>query len=394
MITVDKARAVLLDAVQLTATTTMDLLRAHGHRLAAPVHAPHDHPLFDMSAVDGYAFAFDTDHTSWTVVAGIAAGEVLQQVLAPGECARIFTGAMVPAGADTVVMQEFVEREGACITHTDGKLVRGGNVRRKGEQLCTGDRLLEVGIRLGAAEIGLLASAGVHQVRVHHKPTVSLVRTGGEFTSTTEPEPGRIFSSNELMLGAALLDEGIHTEHRVFTPRDDKPELLRDLRSALDGSDLVITTGGVSVGDHDLVRACLEELDAEVLFHGVRQKPGKPMLAARRGTTLVLALPGNPRAVLVGWHLFVRPVIRAMQGAVDPWPRHEALPLAQGVRWKGGRTEFRAGCVEKGRVHLLADEGSHMLIGLTYADVLVELPAEGGTLQAGDEVMVHDLSRP
>jgi molybdopterin molybdotransferase len=287
-----------------------------------------------------------------------------------------------------------VEREGAQITHSDGKLSRGGNVRRKGEQLRTGDRLLEVGTRLSAAEIGLLASAGVQQVCAHQKPTVSLVRTGGEFTSTTDPEPGRIFSSNELMLAAALKDEGIVTEHRVFTPRDDKPELLRDLQLALDSSDLVITTGGVSVGDHDLVRACLEELGAEVLFHGVRQKPGKPMLAACRGNALVLALPGNPRAVLVGWHLYVRPVIQAMQGAVDSWPRHGTLPLAQGVRWKGGRTEFRAGRLEKGRVHLLADEGSHMLLGLTLADALVELPAEGGTLEAGDEVMVHDMQRP
>ena len=394
MITVEEARATLLDAVQLTATRTMDLLRAHGHRLAAPVVAPHDHPLFDMSAVDGYAFAFEAGRTSWTVVAEVAAGEVLPHVLGAGECARIFTGAMVPAGADTVVMQEFVERDGVRIIHSDGRLVRGGNVRRRGEQLRAGDRLLELGTRLGTAEIGLLASAGMTQVLVHQKPAVSLVRTGGEFTSTTEPEPGRIFSSNELMLGAALLDEAIQTEHRVHTPRDDRSELLRDLRAALDGSDLVITTGGVSVGDHDLVRACLEELGAEVLFHGVRQKPGKPMLAARCGNTLVLALPGNPRAVLVGWHLFVRPVIRAMQGAVDPWPRHEALPLAQGVRWKGGRTEFRAGRLEKGRVHLLADEGSHMLLGLTRADALVELPAEGGTLQAGDEVIVHDLSRP
>jgi molybdopterin molybdotransferase len=393
MITVEEARAILLDAVQLTATTTIDLVRAHGHRLAAPVRSPHDHPLFDMSAVDGYAFAFEAGRTRWTVVAEVAAGEVLPQVLEPGECARIFTGAMVPTGADTVVMQEFVEREGARITHSDGKLTRGGNVRRKGEQLRSGDRLVEVGIRLGAAEIGLLASAGVTEVLVHHKPAVSLVRTGGEFTSATDPEPGRIFSSNELMLGAALQDEGIATPHRVFTPRDDKAELWRDLRSALDGSDLVITTGGVSVGDHDLVRACLEELGAEVLFHGVRQKPGKPMLAARCGHTLVLALPGNPRAVLVGWHLFVRPVIRAMQGA-DHWPRREALPLEQGVRWKGGRTEFRAGRLEKGRVRLLADEGSHMLLGLTHADVLVELPSEGGTLRAGDEVMVHDLSRP
>jgi molybdopterin molybdotransferase len=159
----------------------------------------------------------------------------------------------------------------------------------------------------------------------------------------------------------------------------------------MEGGGLVISTGGVSVGEHDLVAGVLQELGAEVLFHGVRQKPGKPMLAARRDRSLVLALPGNPRAVLVAWHVHVRPLLAAMQGALDPWPISGTLPLAAPVRGKGGRGALRPGQVRNGGVHLLPDEGSHMLLGMCAAGVLVELPDAGGELAAGAAVKVHYL---
>ncbi len=386
--------ALLEGAVELTASREVQLTESSGLFLSRPVHAGHHHPLFDMTAVDGYAFAFAPERTAWTVVAELAAGEVYHGELGPGECARIFTGAMLPAGADTVVMQEFVQRDGDRIAHTDGRLRPGGNVRLKGEQVKVGDLLLEAGSLLGSSEIGLLASAGVSDVHVHLRPTLSIVRTGGEFTEGGAPEPGRIFSSNEVMLAAALRSEGIASNDRIFTPKDERDELLRDLSIAMESSDLVISTGGVSVGDHDLVRTCLEELGAEVVFHGVKQKPGKPMLFARKGHTRIFALPGNPRAVLVGWHLYVRPFIRAMQGAQQPWMRTERLPLSHDVSWKGVRTDLRAGVVRNGEVQLLADEGSHMLAGMVNAEVLVELPLGSNALRKGEAVRVHYLPRP
>ena len=393
MITVEEAMALLEGAVELTASHERQLMESSGLFLSHPVHAGHHHPLFDMTAVDGYAFAFAPERTAWTVVAELAAGDVYAGELEPGECARIFTGAMLPAGADTVVMQEFVRRDGDRITHTDGRLRPGGNVRLKGEQVKVGDLLLEAGSLLGPSEIGLLASAGVSDVHVHLRPTVSIVRTGGEFTEGGAPAPGRIFSSNEVMLAAALRGEGIATNDRTFTPKDVREELLRDLSIALDSSDVVISTGGVSVGDHDLVRTCLEELGAEIVFHGVKQKPGKPMLFARKGHARIFALPGNPRAVLVGWHLYVRPFLRAMQGAHHPWLPNERLPMAKDITWKGMRADFRAGVVRNGEVQLLADEGSHMLAGMVIAEVLVELPLGVNELRQGEAVQVHYLPR-
>ena len=394
MITVEEARSILLDAVSLTARSPRDLYEAAGFRTAREVHSEHDHPLFDMSAVDGYAFAFASATTEWSVVLELAAGEVSDRALLPGECARIFTGAMLPEGADTVVMQEFVQRNGDSITHNDAGLTHGGNVRIKGEQLLTGDLLLKAGVRLGAAEVGLLASAGIQALQVHERPRVGIVRTGSEFTTSPSPAPGTIFSSNDAMLAAALQQEGISSEGRVFTPADVREELIRDLQIAMDSSDVVITTGGVSVGDHDLVRACLEELGAEVLFHGVHQKPGKPMLFARLNNSVIFGLPGNPRAVLVAWYEYVMPFIRAMEGAADPWLRGEHLPLASSLTLKGTRAEFRTARIEQGRVHLLADQGSHMLSTMIAADALVYVPANVRTVQVGEPVEVHYLPAP
>lgn len=394
MISVEEARTILLDASRLTATDARDLFAAAGHRVARAVQAPHDHPLFDMSAVDGYAFAFASGPNAMKVVVELAAGDACGHVLLPGECARIFTGAMLPAGSDTVVMQEFVQRQGDTITHNDAGLREGGNVRKRGEQLRAGDPLLNVGVHLSAAEIGLLASSGIQAVQVHVRPSVSIVRTGGEFTTSEDPLPGKIFSSNDAMLAAALQQEGITSGVRILTPKDVREELIRDLRSAVDSSDLVITTGGVSVGDHDLVRACSEELGAEVLFHGVLQKPGKPMLLARLRNTVIFGLPGNPRAVLMAWHEYVLPFLRAMQGSRDPWLRSAHLPLATSITLKGTRAEFRTARIEEGRVHLLADQGSHMLSSMIAAHALAYFPSHVRTVEAGDPVEVHYLPAP
>ena len=391
MITVEEARHILAQVARPTSVVLRELAEASGHHLAQHVVAPHDHPLFDMSAVDGYAFAFEEGRSTWRQVASLAAGDVHGAVLGAGECARIFTGAMIPTGADTVVMQEFVERDGDHITHHDTKLRSGGNVRRKGEQLRVGDVLLKPGTVLGPAEIGLLASAGVGSVAVHRKPLVNVVRTGGEFATGAETVPGRIFSSNDVMLVSALMQEGMRTAAPVFTPKDEAGELRRSLAQAAQGCDVLITTGGVSVGDHDLVKSVLLELGAEVLFHGVHQKPGKPMLFARLGNTFVFGLPGNPRAVLVAWYLFVRPFLLAVQGATGPVLRSESLPLSAGITLKGARAEFRAASVRAGVVHLLADEGSHMLSSLIAANAIVYFPATVRRAEAGELTEVYYL---
>lgn len=380
MIDIREARRLVMEAVRKTAVTSVPLSNATGRWNAEEIPSPHDHPLFDMSAVDGYAFAWNEGRTDFVVAGEVAAGSVLPRALTAGECARIFTGAQIPEGADTVVMQEYVQRSGDRLAHNDKRLKRGGNVRKRGEQLCAGELLLGAGTLLDAPAIGLLASAGIENVNVHERPCVNVVRTGGEFRSGPSPEPGTIFSSNDSMLVSALAEIGIAPSDPVFTPIDEAAALRSSFETAIAGCDVLISTGGVSVGDHDLVRTTLESLGAEIIFHGVRQKPGKPMLFARLGHTLIFALPGNPRAVMVGWWAYVLPLLRAMQGSCAPLLREEILPLAEPIEVKGDRAEFRAATVRNGVVTLLLEEGSHMLRTLLAANALAVIePTDEGS---------------
>lgn len=389
MISVEEAKALLMSKVHALPSEPMTL--RSGAYVAKDIHAPHDHPLFDCSAVDGYAFAFDAEVTAWKVVGEVPAGKVFAGTLAHGECVRIFTGAMVPASADSVVMQEFVLREGERITHTDGKLKAGGNVRKRGEQVGAGDRILVAGSRLDASAIGLLASCGIGCVESPRLPRVAVIVTGDEFSADATPAPGRIFSSNDAMLRAALAEHGIQAE--LLHAADDAEALRRAMEKAIAATDLVITTGGASVGDHDLIKPVLEGLGSTIHFHGVAQKPGKPMLFASLGETPIIALPGNPRAVLILFWEYVVPFLRAMQRAREPGLRTEHLPITHAVTLKGDRAEFRAAQVKDGRVTLLADEGSHMLRSLADADALAYFPASMRTVNTNDPVEVHHLPR-
>jgi molybdopterin molybdotransferase len=389
MISVEEAKTALLANTPLQDAELISIPEAYQRYTAEAITAPFDHPLFDQSAVDGYAFAFNPALSTFEVVGEVAAGSVLDMALQPGQCARIFTGGMLPAGADTVVMQEFVKRDGKCIGHSDNKLRQGSNVRLLGEQVVQGQEVMTAGKRLCPQAIGLLLSVGVRDVKCHRLPRIAVVVTGNEFTDTAGPGPGRIFSSNGEMLQAALHKEGLSCT-LLHAPDDEM--ILRDtLRNVLEDHDMVITTGGVSVGDLDLVRPALEQLDIRIIFHGVAQKPGKPMLLGRRGDALVIGLPGNPRAVLILFWEFVLPAIRAMQGAGAPWLRIDRLPIAEGVLLKGDRAEFRAAQVNKGEVKLLADQGSHMLASLLTADALVYFPSSIRTVSQAEDVEVHYL---
>jgi len=389
MIHVHQARQRLMEAVRRLPAEQVPLLHALGRYTAMPVAAPYDHPLFACSAMDGYAFAFADGVHEWTVVAELAAGDAPGAPLAKGECARIFTGAMLPAGADTVVMQELVQRTGKVIGHSDAKLRRGSNVRARGDQLRAGDTALGKGALVDAGAIGLLASVGVQALSVGSLPRVGLLISGNEFAGEGEPAPGKIFGSNGVMLQAALREAGV--EASVKEVRDEHDALLAAWRELAAGNDLVLSTGGVSVGDHDLIPAVLRDLGAAIHFHGVLQKPGKPMLFGQLGHASLFGLPGNPRAVMVLFLEYVLPFLRAMQGAAEPWLRSDRLPISGAVKVKGVRAEFRAARVKHGQVELLADEGSHMLRSMVEADALAYIPAEVRQLEQGDLVEVHYL---
>lgn len=392
MIRVEEARQRMVEAAPAAQGITQPLHDADGRYLTADVIAPYDDPLFDRSAVDGYAFRFADIHQSLRINGAIPAGEVYAGGSLEGCCVRIFTGAPVPAEADTVVMQEFCTVQEDRITINDPKLQRGGNIRRQGEQVRVGEVLLQKGTRMSPAAIGLLASVGVREVEVGRSPAVAIVRTGNEFVEHGAPRPGLIFSSNDDLLVSGLRQAGL-MDISLHKANDSVGDIMEAVENALQEAEVVITTGGVSVGDHDLVPEVLQRLGARILFHGVAQKPGKPMLLAEVQGRYVFGLPGNPRAVFVLFHTYVLPFLRMLQGASEPWPRKDMLPIAQPLKVKGDRAEFRAARVHEGRVELLADEGSHMLRTLVVADALAYIPATVRELHAGDPVELLYLPR-
>ncbi|MBK9146431.1 MAG: molybdopterin molybdotransferase MoeA [Flavobacteriales bacterium] len=391
LITVEEARRIIMQHAPSTPAEFRALEHAVGGFAAADAFAADDYPRFDTSAVDG--FAVGEGHGPWKLVGRIMAGESLRIELRPDECVRIFTGAAVPAGAAAVAMQEHIRTDDGTVSMMTGELRPGANIRRRGESFIAGELLLAKGERIGSAQIGVLASGGVQEVMVAAEPQVGILRTGDEFIEGAQRDEGRMHSSNDRMLIAAVREAWLPTDDVAYSAADDREALNDALKQAAAENDLVIATGGVSVGDHDLMRPVLEELGATIHFHGVLQKPGKPMLFASLGRKQVFGLPGNPRAVLVCWHAYVLPFIRAMQGAREPWPRSERLPLAGTVKLKGGRAGFLAAQVRGGMVHLLPDEGSHMLTTMAMADAIAYFPADG---QAGSskDVEVLYLPRP
>ncbi|HMN06626.1 MAG TPA: molybdopterin molybdotransferase MoeA [Flavobacteriales bacterium] len=387
MISVEEAKLRVLGTGRIMDAEKLPLEQVAGRYLAKTVLAPFDHPLFHCSAMDGYAFAFAEDVEQWKVVGEVPAGGAFPRALEQGECVRIFTGGMMPDGADTVVMQELVQREGDSITYDDPKLVKGSNVRRKGEQVRARSTVLKAGTLLDAPAIGLLATVGVKEVEVRVKPRVAILVSGDEFAEGDTPQPGKIFGSNGVMVQAALASAGITADLRHVA--DDPKALVQAWQAVHDGHDVIISTGGVSVGDYDLIPATLQELGTSIHLHGVLQKPGKPMLFGSWDGRSVFGLPGNPRAVMILFLEYVLPHLRGLQGATDPWMPKDHLPLAHAVELKGKRAEFRAARVRKGRVELLTDEGSHMLRSLVEADAIAYFPAEQREFAEGHEVEVH-----
>lgn len=391
MISVEEARMLIAAHLRALPAQLTALSQAAGSYLLEDIHSEHDHPLFDMSAVDGYAFAFQADITDFKVVGDVAAGEFHAGMLAPGECVRIFTGAMVPEGADTVVMQERTSRDGDRMAYVEPALREGSNVRKRGEQIRAGETVIRSGVRITPAVIGLLASIGKQHVLTARRPRIGVVITGSEFMESGTVVAGKIFNSNDAMLTALLQQEGADVE--LHRSADEPDALERTLDALAHTCDLVVTTGGASVGEHDLLAPSLRKLGAQVVFHGIGQKPGKPMLFAVHRRVPVFGLPGNPRAVLICAWEYVIPYLRAMQGAQHPLLEQDRLPLSHAVEVKGNRAEFRAARVSEGRVRLLADEGSHMLRSFMEANAIVYLREHQRRWEANASVEVHHLPR-
>ncbi len=357
------------------------------------VKAPIDLPGFDQSAMDGYAFRFSDykESNSFYVVREIAAGENDRRKLGKGEAVRIFTGAPLPRGADTVVMQERVEFKNGILRLLDIKLQRDSNVRKQGSQIEKGKIALKKDLIISPAAVGYLAALGIPSIKCVPSPRISILVNGNELKTGTGPlRTGEIFESNSHTLLAALRSLQIFETSSIHV-EDDVRILTKELKKALRTSDLIILTGGISVGNYDFTKDALKSAGVKQLFYKVRQKPGKPLYFGKKGKKIIFALPGNPAAALTCFYEYVVPAIRILAGHVSAFPEAVYAPLLHNYKKKKGLGLLLKGIRPKGGVRLLKGQESYILSSFTLADSIIYLPEDAETFKKGDLVEVHNI---
>ncbi|OGX29303.1 MAG: hypothetical protein A3B78_01290 [Omnitrophica WOR_2 bacterium RIFCSPHIGHO2_02_FULL_67_20] len=398
MISVEEAWSLIRSAAQPLPSERRSLAGALGSVLAEDVIAPVDLPPFDNSAMDGYALrSSDTQvacaeqPVQLTIAGEVAAGGWQETPVASGTAVKIMTGAALPSGADAVLMLEAGRLRGDVVEVRE-PVPRGTHIRRRGEDVRRGDVLLTAGLRLNVQRLGLLANSGISTVGVHRAPRVSLVATGSELVTDGQAlRPGQIYDSNRIVLRTLVQQTGSACEDLGVTP-DDPSAIAQRLREGL-GADVLLISGGVSVGAHDHVKEVLRDLGMDTLFWRVAMKPGKPILCGRRGATWVFGLPGNPISCVVGFLAFIEPLLRRLQGEAQAQPRYGTARLTASVRKKDDRRHFMTARMAPSPDGWLeaaptARQGSAMMHALAQADGFVVVPETCAELAAGDVVQV------
>jgi molybdopterin molybdotransferase len=377
---IGEALALVLERARPLAPEGVAIREAAGRVLAVDAHAVTDLPPFDSSAMDGYAVRAADTPGVLAVVGQSAAGRPATQRVKEREAVAISTGAVVPEGADAVVPVERTKGEVEV-----EEVGAGENVRPRGGDVRAGELVVAAGELLGPAQVGALAAAGVAVVSCARRPRVAVLATGSELRPPGAPlARGEIYESNSVLLGAQLAQAGAIVEV-LQSVADDEDATRAAIERGL-GYDVLLTSGGVSVGPHDLVRGALAELGAEEIFWRVAVKPGKPIAFAVRAGTLVFGLPGNPVSSLVGFELYVRPALRALQGEHDPGPRYASATLARTARRNRDRDEFLRARRQGDMLEPLEGQGSHMIVRAALANALVHIPRGEGDVRQGAQV--------
>ncbi|MGZ4301068.1 MAG: molybdopterin molybdotransferase MoeA [Gaiellaceae bacterium] len=394
LLSLEEALERILGRVTPLGPEGVELSAAAGRVLAADALAAVDLPPFPSSAMDGFAVRSEDTPGRLPIVARIAAGVPAPRELEAGEAMAIATGGVVPPGSDSVIPIEYVV-ESDNVVQIEQVVGQGDNVRPQGSDVSAGDVVVAQGSRLGPAQIGALAAAGLVEVSTARRPRVVVLATGTELRRTGEPlGPGEVYEANGVLLATAFASAGADVE-TLPTVADDAAAHRRALESGLE-ADVLVTSGGVSVGPHDLVRGLLAELGVEEIFWGVAVKPGKPLAFGVRGSTLVFGLPGNPVSSLVGAEVFVRPALLALQGASVPGPVYSTGGLASAIRRNKQRDEFvRARSVPSATgvvLEPITGQESHMIARAATADALVHAPRGDGELAAGETVRYLPLA--
>jgi molybdopterin molybdotransferase len=402
----EEAQRRLLARVGRLPAETVALSQAWRRRLAEPIAAPHPFPPFRRSGMDGYAVRAEDvraasagSPVTLEVLETLPGGTAPTRPLGPGQASRIMTGGMLPEGADAVVMLEMtdaMERGGKPFVKINKSVPPGENMAGIGSEIREGELLLEAGRLVGPGEAAVLAACGYAQVSVFRKPKVAVLSTGSELLEPSEPlAPGKIRNSNAPMLEALIREAGAEPVLLGKVP-DDADEAEALILRGLEAADLMVTTGGVSVGDYDILVDILARWDGETLFNKIAMRPGSPTTAAVRGGRLLLALSGNPGACFVGFHLFALPALRAMQGVRDPlpfrFPARLAVPFPKVNafrRYVRARSEIRP----DGTVWVAptGEDQSSLMTTIVDADCLIEIPPLKEGYSAGQPVMAVRL---
>lgn len=399
MISLDEALERILTFADPLASETLDLKNAANRFAAAPITAKLSQPPFDASAMDGYAVRGEEAKAGTTLemIGTSKAGEGFQGEVGPGECVRIFTGAPVPEGADTIVMQEKTAPRGTKIMFIED-CVPGQSIRKLGNDFTKGDTVLNSGDRLTPAAIALAAAANNAQIDVYRQPKIALLATGDELVA-----PGKdlgdhqIVASNSSALCALMSPLASKVEDLGIVP-DNVNHLTAVLQTALDGdTDIIVTTGGASVGDHDIVQPVLKSLGVEMDFWRIAMRPGKPLMFGKKGSKLVFGLPGNPVSALVTATIVVLPALRALSGSPDPMGQNLSLPLGAPLPQNGPRRHFiRANVQTKDNgisaVYPIAQTDSAHLSSIAAANALIVHKENAEAMKAGDLVEIIPIT--
>ena len=392
MISVAEAKKIIQENTNVLPPVKCLLQEAAGKILAEDIYAITDVPAFPQSAMDGYAFAYeDWKKNNRLIIDGeIAAGNNSVKTLSQGKAVRIFTGAPVPAGADTVVMQEKVIAENNQLTIKDELITAGRNVRPKGSEIKTGELALQKNSLLSPAAVGFLAGMGVAGVMVIPNPVISLIITGNELQQPGEElDYGQVYESNSFSLTAAL--KQLHLNNIKVVRADDDLECLTDiLKDALKECDIVLLTGGVSAGDYDFVLKAAENCGVTKLFHKIKQRPGKPLYFGCKGNQLVFGLPGNPSSVLTCFYEYVLIALELLTGQKMGLSSLKA-PLTNSFSKKVPLTHFLKGQYDGSKVTVLDAQESYRMSSFAKANCFIIIDEEVTECKAGELVEIHLL---
>ena len=392
MVSVEEAKKIVASNVAPGRPLLMPLKEAAGHTVAQGIYAAIDIPAFEQSSMDGYAIRFQDKNSALTINGEMAAGTPQQLQLQAGEAVRIFTGAPLPQGADTVVMQEKVKLQNKQIIITDTTLKLGSHVRNKGAEIKAGSLAMPAGCYLSPAAIGFLAGIGIVDVLVYPMPSVSIIVTGKELQKPgNDLLAGQVYESNSYSLTAALQQAGIK-KILIYQVDDELTIVKNQLDVALANSDIILLTGGVSVGDYDFVVEATRLCGIQQQFHKVKQKPGKPLYFRTKNNKLIFGLPGNPSSVLSCFYNYVLPAIELSAHKKNSVQTVEAK-LAKDYPKPTGLTQFLKGAYSNGAAMPLSAQESFQLSSFAQADCLISLEEAHGDYLAGELVQVLLLPR-